>query len=213
MKLKEGTWKCPYKKEEAEAILCCMKNPITPAEARSIAGCFYGDDKFFDSLDNRESKDPTSDARPDIKRAMINLVSHIDKYPDDFTDYDTTLNKSIKITWDPEVVDILRKICNYDSSEKEETDKKEDLAKAIYDVISKYNLYDFYDILEVLSMEDYEKIDDALLNADLDFLLGLAEEIISDYIDFENDKKYLDPIILNDYDKIKKAYNAFWDIS
>lgn len=96
----------------------------------------------------------------------------------------------------------------------EDSDKKRKiLAKALYNLMSWYDLYDMYDMSDIFPiMEGYDNMEEVFLNADSDFLLDLAEEIISDYADFGSKDIRLDSVSLNDYKKVKAAYDNFWDI-
>jgi len=104
-RLREGTWCCPYKVEQALAILDIMKNPISAKKAERVMYPLYGDDVLFDSfLDAKNRKD----VRPEIKNGIKRLISHIEN-PDVY---------SFSEEWEPGVIEILRQIADYDISKE-----------------------------------------------------------------------------------------------
>jgi len=116
-RLTEGTWACPYEKEEAEVLLNAMRHPITADVAEFALWHIFGDDNFMDDLDRVKATGSKKDVRPIIKKHIKGLVAHIDNHPDDFRDYDEELGRSVRAIWDSEVVDILRKVADYKLTE------------------------------------------------------------------------------------------------
>lgn len=119
-RLTEGTWSIPDTKEKAQAILDLMQEPISSKEAPKAMYDLYGDDKLFDSFFGN-----SKDVRFEIRQGIRKLVNDIEEYPD------TWHRGNQPIIWDPEVVDVLKKVANYKLTES--TKMKERLNGVLID--------------------------------------------------------------------------------
>jgi hypothetical protein len=75
--LKEGTWELPKTSKEKKRLKDLMKKPIPLGKdgdsAIEAIGSLIGDDSLLDDLHSAGKKNPNTDARPTIKKAMKRL--------------------------------------------------------------------------------------------------------------------------------------------